>query len=421
MFDPEAEEYPADPGVDEIDDTNYSTDHPEPDDVSCPDEFSGTDEAENLESEGDSDDPPVLGAAPEAVLATRWVPLDQLTVEYRHWVNPRRFTGLDDEAIGELASDISSKTRQVMTEESETTFAGISEPLDVIQILEPSSNARIVNLVIDGQRRERAARRAYKDDPDVLIPVRDLEPAPVIWTAAFANRYLADSLRKVRLRAGLSAFELAKNAELLRDQIDPDTLSSKPKAYTLGKIGSIIGRSESWVSKILTSLKRGTPKLIHAWETGVLTEEQFRDLAAASPASQSEGVKAVSEAQDPGEGRAAAKEQKELARARRSEASTKLDKVAKRPVVRGPQAELPPTPPRKPPPFAVVEDMLATARKHPPTSDYVKGMMDGVRWATGVIDAAELGKSWKSYMQHVSGDKPKPTKPAKAGKAKKKR
>src|SRR5262245_1742901 len=142
MFDPEAEEYPADPGVDEIDDTNYSTDHPEPDDVSCPDEFSGTDEAENLESEGDSDDPPVLGAAPEAVLATRWVPLDQLTVEYRHWVNPRRFTGLDDEAIGELASDISSKTRQVMTEESETTFAGISEPLDVIQILEPSSNAR---------------------------------------------------------------------------------------------------------------------------------------------------------------------------------------------------------------------------------------------------------------------------------------
>jgi ParB-like chromosome segregation protein Spo0J len=360
----------------------------------------------------------------EFVATTRWVPLGTLRIEYKFWTNPRRFTGLDSASIEDLGADIASKTRQVMSDgENTITYAGIDDPLLVVRIQE---NGGVVDLVIDGQRRERAARQAYREDGDVLVPVRYLEPEPVVWTQALSNRYLSDSLRKVGLRAGLSAFELARNAEFLRGQRDEDT----GKDYTLEKIAGLIGRSESWVSKILTALGRAAPKLIHRWETGQITEEQFRDLAATKdPEQQTAAADAVVQARASGDsagGRTLAKEQLELARARakpakEDKASPKDDKPGKapkgkgNPVVRGPQGEFPAPPPRKPPPFSVVEDMLDTAGWKPPTSDYVKGMLDGVRWASGLLDAASLGKPWQSYLRHVTGAKDD-AKPSRAGK-----
>jgi ParB-like chromosome segregation protein Spo0J len=394
------------------------------------DESSDGDDAANSADSNDSAEvlagDAVDSVTSDLVAAPRWVPLGSLRVEYRYWVNPRRFTGLDAASIKDLAADVAAKTRQVMSDNDEesVTYAGIDDPMLVVRIQE---NGEVIDLVIDGQRRERAARTAYKNDLDVLVPVRDLEPDPVIWTQTLSNKYLADSLRKVGLRAGLSAFELARNAEFLRGQRDETT----GKDYTLEKIAGVIGRSESWVSKILTALNRASPKLIHRWETGQVTEEQFRDLSATKdPEQQTAAADAVVLARAAGDsaaGRTLAKEQLEIARASRVKPAkegkpvTKEDKPpgkaskGKAAVVRGPQGEFPAVPPRKPPPFAVVEDMLDTATKKPPTSDYVKGMLDGVRWATGLLDAASLGKPWQSYLRHVTGGKDdEPSPPAKA-------
>lgn len=377
------------------------------------------------------------GVSSDLVAAPRWVPLGSLRVEYKYWVNPRRFTGLDAASIKDLAADVVAKTRQVMPEGGDAefvTYAGIDDPLLVVRIAE---NGSIIDLVIDGQRRERAVRQAYKDDLDVLVPVRDLEPEAVIWTQTLSNKYLADSLRKVGLRAGLSAFELARNAEFLRSQRDEGT----GKDYTLEKIAAVIGRSESWVSKILTALKRATPKLIHRWESAAITEEQFRDLAATKdPDQQTAAADAVVQARTSGDsaaGRTLAKEQLEISRAEtraKPEKASKAEPVTKakgkaeggakgksKAVVRGPQGEFPAVAPRKPPPFAVVEDLLETAKKKPPTSDYVKGMLDGVRWATGLLDAALLAKPWQAYLRHVAGGKedadPVKAKPSRAAQA----
>ena len=69
---------------------------------------------------------------------------------------------------------------------------------------------------------------------------------------------------------------------------------------------------------------------------------------------------------------------------------------------------MPIVPPRKPPPFAVVEDLVGTAEKRPPTHDYVKGIIDGARWATGLMDSALFSKAWHVYLGHVAGGGGKP-------------
>jgi hypothetical protein len=370
--------------------------------------------------DGDVQDADVVEAEletpPDFVSDIRWVPLGDLVVEYKFWTNPRRFTGLDPQSIKDLAADVSAKTRQVMTDGGHSiTYAGIDDPLLVVRIAE---NGGVVHLVVDGQRRERAVRQAYLKDPDVLVPVRDLESEAVIWTQELSNKFLADSLKKVGLRSGLSAFELAKNAEFLRTQRDGDT----NKEFTLERIAGVVGRSESWVSKILSALRHATPKLVHQWERGDITEEQFRDLAAQkNPEAQDTAAAAVVKARtsgDSGGGRTLAKEQLELSRAARvkpvkpeTEDKPVKAKKGRKPVVSGPQTAVSP---RKAPPFAVVEDMLETARRKPPTHEYVKGMLDGVRWASGCMDAALLGKPWQLYLQRVtedgepSGSKPEP-------------
>jgi hypothetical protein len=57
-----------------------------------------------------------------------------------------------------------------------------------------------------------------------------------------------------------------------------------------------------------------------------------------------------------------------------------------------------------------VEDFLGLALKRPPTHDYVRGLMDGARWAVGLMDAAKFGKPWEAYMRHVQGEKSPPSK-----------
>ncbi len=59
---------------------------------------------------------------------------------------------------------------------------------------------------------------------------------------------------------------------------------------------------------------------------------------------------------------------------------------------------------------AVVDDIPTMESRRPPTHDYVKGVLAGIRYARGMVDSPELAKPWQSYILHVQGA----AKPAKA-------
>lgn len=347
--------------------------------------------------------------------AIRYVPYEELLLEYKFWANPRTHTGMGDADIQDLADSILRGTSSSGDEENVQTIAGIRSPLEVVMI---ESNGDAVNLVIDGQRRHKAIEVA-KLPPDTLIPVYDLEPEPVKWTRELADFYLLRALDTVGTRRDLSSSELVESAARLRDSKDKET----GKPLTLAKIAAAIGRSESWVSRFLAARHNATPKLLHQWQKGEITDEQFKDLAATKdPERQEEHAKAVVDARASGDkstARALARENKILERttepAKHKEA--KADPApAAAPRAKAPeQIEIPETAPpaapkpepRKIPSFAIVEDMLDMATRKPPTHDYVKGLLDGVRWASGVMDAGKFGKPWLAYMNHVQGKAPK--------------
>ena len=81
--------------------------------------------------------------------------------------------------------------------------------------------------------------------------------------------------------------------------------------------------------------------------------------------------------------------------------------------------ESPPSPPKpKGPSRAILDDMVHMAVKRPPTSDYVKGVMDGVRYAAGLLQPDQFSKAWHQYVRRLEG---RPTKSKKAKSRKPKR
>jgi hypothetical protein len=337
------------------------------------------------------EEPPV-----EAFGQTRWVPFRDLRLEYKHWANPRTTTGLDDASIAVLASSIRAGT----TSDESGVYAGVKQAMKVVQI---AANGSVDLLVVDGQRRYLGVKAAGLPD-DVMVPVVDLEPDPVDWTPAAATTYLLQALEEVGTRSGLSGFELSENALRLRSQTDPAT----KKPYTIAVIAGVIGRSESWVSKILSARENASPALLLQWQKGEIPEEMFKDLAALPKVDQRKKLAQVQELakDDKGAARAAVKEAKEIVRQKAADSKAKPEKdstkaAKSKPVVRGPQQEIPATAPKKAPPKTVIEDMMSLRTAHPPTNDYVKGVMDGIRWATGDIDASGFAKAWRDYMDRI--------------------
>jgi hypothetical protein len=279
--------------------------------------------------------------------------------------------------------------------------------------------------VIGGQRRTKAARSIASFDDFVLVPVVDMESDPVDLTPEIASKYLLSELRIAGTRAGLSSYELSESAERLRSAKDPDSIPRRE--YTLAKIALAIGRSESWVSKILAARRRATPTLLASWQRGDVTDEQFKDFALArdqaAQASAVEKAVGIRRGGDKAGSRAVAKEQREIARSNAGNADSKATPVHT-PTPDAKPAK-PAKPERRPPSYAIIEDLLETAAKRPPTHDLVKGIVWGVRWASGGMDAADLPRQWHAYMSLLAG-KPKQEgvakgKAGKAGKASKRK
>lgn len=420
------------------------------------------------DAEDDADEDTDVPAAAEVagLRVERLVPFSDLLLEYKHWQNPRRHTGLDKESLEALADDIAAKSTQTQVRLDDGTveprvIAGNTDALLVVQIRSASG---IDLLVLDGQRRHKAIEIAWgieKGAPsDVLVKVVDREPEPVEWSQELAQRYLLEVLGSVGQRQGLSNYELAESARSLQGTIDPDT----GKEFTIAEIARRIGRSPSWTSKIFSAMANASAKVLAKWRTGEITEEVFRELVAGvqdktKQEEEADKIAAARESGDKAAARQTAKEAAELARQQKREAKEKAkreaeekktaakaakeaEKAAKKAkkVVRGPQAQLPlakepsadskpekaaskpdgdkPAKP-KPVPFAIIEDYTEQAKRKPPTHELVKGIIMGLQVAAGLLAMEDLPKPWHAYVHRLAGTVP--DKPAKSkGKGRKK-
>lgn len=319
----------------------------------------------------------------------RYVKLGELVHEHPHWQNPRSHTGLDDVSITALATSVGEGSRY----SDAGVLAGVSVPLSVLPVRGP--NGSTVQLIIDGQRRYLAAKRACGDD--AWVPIIWIEPEPVEWSATESHRYLCFALESEATRAGLGSYERVEAAAKLRGQRNPDTGAE----YTLARIGALVGRSETWCSRMLKAHATAAPKVIAAWRRGELTDEQFKDAAAASPAAAAKVVEAAAAAKESGgkrgEVRAAAKE----ARAK-AESHAAKEERAKPAKGDDKQTEMPRVAPGAPPHRVVVETILRDAERVHPTAEICKGILLGIQWASGRIDAADLPASWRKYMTRLT-------------------
>jgi ParB-like chromosome segregation protein Spo0J len=330
---------------------------------------------------------------------TREVTLASLRNEHPNWLNPRLFTGLDEDKIDELAADIK--------------INGVIIP-PVVQKIRGAKEGEVINLVIDGQRRNISANRALGKDAKILV--QDLSEDVVELTPDKANELMLKALSIGSKREGLCSFELSSVAERLRNG-----------GKSLKQIGDAINKSESWVSKMLKARATATPALLTQWRKGEITDEQFKDLAAVKDTTEQEKhaaeVVQTRKSGDKAEARTRAKEIKQQAAPPKKPAPPepkKGDKAAPllngksthKPAVAGPQEDMFKSTPAAsaPPPKKVLgatrvamEALLDMAEKRPPTSDYVKGLMDGVRYALdeGAIDS--WAKAWLQYVSRVGG------------------
>jgi ParB/RepB/Spo0J family partition protein len=317
------------------------------------------------------------------------------------WTNPREFTGLEPSEIEKLGERIKVN--------------GITIPLLVQQV---RIDGKIYNLTIDGQRRYLGAKDALPKSAE--LPVVDVtEEVIEELTPEIADALTLKALTSID-REDLTSYELSSVAERMKAR-------GKSGEY----IGKAIGKSESWVSRMLNARKTATPKLLIQWRKGEITDEQFKDLATASADQQNEAAKEVVEARKSGdktEARVRAKEIRERSEATKTGKAPRIVETQPvKPVLTeangGKQAEMfgdkteKPAKPAgpKPPSRVVLEQFLAMADKRPPTADVVKGLFLGVRYAMGLVDVDSFGKAWDQYVARLEG-KPKAPKKAKKGK-----
>lgn len=320
---------------------------------------------------------------------TREVALGDLHLDHTYWINPRQFTGLDDQTIAGFAKELKER--------------GVLDPPTVQKVRGASG---VINLVIDGQRRVRAALEAWNKNHKITVIDRTSDPIELTWDVS--DELMLEVLAMGQHREGLSSFELSDIAERMRKRGD---------AKSMAEIAKAIGRDESWVSKMLKARATASPKLMLAWRKGQVTDEQFKELATVKdPNAQEDVTKKVTQLRDSGDKAEARQQVKELIEASKNQEKKKErePREEKAPnghttkVDGGEQAEMWSKPPPVKPqstPRAVLEELTGMADRRAPTHDYVKGIMDGVRYALGEVSPDDFGKPWNAYMERLTGKK----------------
>lgn len=329
---------------------------------------------------------------------TLTAPLHSLFLEHNCWANPR--TILDDGKLKELAESIKEH--------------GILAPIHVARVL---ANGEPIYLVLDGQRRVIAGSSVLKKTHEVPIVLAWPDTIEDL-TWEISDQLLTLALNIGNRREALSSYELVETSERL-----------KGRGKSNADIARRVGRSETWVSRMLKARLNATPKVLASWKRGDMSDEQFKALASEGDATKQEAAAdQVVAARTSGDKSEARMKAREVQAANKPAKPAKAPKpgtsngVKPAPAVGGPQAELPNVPPPAPPkrkavaPF-VLEEMLGLAAKRAPVHEYVCGVFDALRYVLGEKDLADFGRPWHQYIARLEGA-PKPGKGSKPARAK---
>jgi hypothetical protein len=321
---------------------------------------------------------------------TRIVTLDHLVLEHPMWKNPRTITALGNKDLLDLGEDLVER--------------GQKQDVLVQQI--KMEDGSIIELVIDGQRRclalELQCKTKKKSKSSVEVRVTDYLPSPVELTIESSDRMLLDALAVGIKRAGLSSFEQTEAAVALRNHNPERTMSD---------VGMAIGRSESWVSRMVRARSLASPKLVTAWSKGKVTDEQFKDLADINPHDRQEEALGESLGLREGGGREAKAEarNKLKEKAQTAKAEKKAAKQAKKPAkakkeskkakaTNGHAKSNPDVFSKAKPGLAEITGLIKMKK---PSDPYVKGLMDGALYAQGEIAPDEFKPAWRTYLKQV--------------------
>lgn len=307
------------------------------------------------------------------------------------WVNPRSHTALDPKSLSELADDIKLRGQQ--------------DPFKVQRVRIPGKD-EVIELVLDGQRRFKAAAKAgFKKDDGIMVI--DMTDEIVELDAKSSAKLLIDILAVGTFREGLSSFEQSAAAETL-----------KASGKSLGEIGRAIKRSDAWVSLMLKARKNATEQLLEDWRLGKVTDEQFKNLAEIKVASEQKKalVETIELREKPAtngtNGHGTSREGKAEARAHTAELAAKFREEGKKEKAAAKAAKAKPSkkvetkkaaPERHPPSKALIQELVDLSKKRLPTADYMKGMMDCARYVLGEIGPEKFGKPWRVFLARIHG------------------
>lgn len=214
-------------------------------------------------------------------------------------------------------------------------------------------------VLIGGERRKRAIGILLKRNPKHVyaegIPSRIVKADTLKRARYIAS---ADNL----LRADLSTYEQAQEVHRMRTMGDLQS-----------EIAENLHKSESWVSRMLSTFEAAGTALRRAWRGGLIPFDSAVELATLEGEEQDEAVEEQLALRKNGKrGRSAAKK-----------AAGKRTRKLQRASVKE------------------FEELLIYCDEAPKDSRYLRGLTDGLRFGVGASDESDFDSEWKKFRKQI--------------------
>jgi len=299
-------------------------------------------------------------------------PFKKLSLEGAGFKNPR--TSIDPRTIAELAASIAER--------------GLMTPLRVWTPLEDPE----LHVIIAGSRRYLAIERLVAEKkckdlaaaiPCILVNAEMRGGSDPVLAAR------ADALTDNIQRENLTSFEIATEITAFRES-----------GLKLKEIASLLGKSEAWASRSLSSFRDASEAVKSAWKVGKLPDDDVQTLAKLR--TENEAGKAVPDHVE-------MDKRLDKILTHRAAATPKKSSAQARQAARGKDDSAPT--PSKPKVDLILQFVLAL-EKAPKAERYLHGVRDGLRFSIGDLGPGEFGKEFATYAtkQGFLGEsQPEPT------------
>lgn len=294
-------------------------------------------------------------------IKTTTLPYKELTLEGGGFTNPRQ--QVDGHEINSLADSIAAQ--------------GLHNALHVWQTTD--EDGKKLSVVICGSRRYRAIGKLIKkrraNGLNKEVPVRLIDAKTAAEARILA---LSENIDRKELSSYETAAAIAEMVEAGEKQKD---------------IAKRLGKSQTWVSRQLKSVRNTAEPVQDAWKAGVLPDDTVQDLAKLDSDEQCKRLDGI------------LKLREEAAKVT-AKGSARQAKAKAREIAKGKSADKPkPTERKVRPSEQVLLGLVKVAEKATKKEAYVRGLCDGVRFALGDLAVGELSKEWRDFgAKHMKTD-----------------